>query len=134
MSKKILVVDDEPDVLNLAKMILERSGFLIVTASDGLEGEKAAVTEQPDLILLDVVMPGKTGLEVCRALKSQVSTRHIPMILFSVSVSKSLRDLAREAGADGVIMKPFTIQGLTATIKNALSANESAPASSQERT
>jgi DNA-binding response OmpR family regulator len=113
MDGKILVVDDEPDVRNLAKMILERAGYQIVTASNGVEGEEMAESEKPDLIILDVVMPGKNGLEVCQTLKNRSETRHIPIIIFSASGSRSRRDTALEAGANDFLQKPFTIKGLT---------------------
>jgi len=116
MNGKILIVDDEPDVLNLAKMILERAGFQILTASNGLEGERTAITEQPDLIILDVVMPGKNGHEVCRSLKGKSATRPIPIIIFSASPSISSKEAAYAAGADSFLTKPFTIEELTGQV------------------
>jgi DNA-binding response OmpR family regulator len=120
MGGKILVVDDEPDVQNLAKMILERAGYQIVTASNGVEGEEKAELEKPDLIILDVVMPGKNGFEVCQALKGRPETENIPIIIFSASGSRSRRDAALEAGADDFLQKPFTIKGLTDIVRKHL--------------
>ena len=121
MKRKILVVDDESDILNLAKMILEKDGFQVITASDGVEGEIMAKLEKPDLILLDIVMPEKNGLEVCQTLKSRSDTKHIPIIIFSASGSRERRDVAIEAGADDFLQKPFTMMGLTELVKKHLS-------------
>ena len=113
MNRKIFVVDDEPDVLNLAKIVLERAGYKVVTASNGIEAEEKIPSEQPDLILLDVVMPKKNGFEVCKVLKENPDTSHIPIIIFSASGSRGNRESASKAGADDFLLKPFTIEELT---------------------
>ena len=84
MADKILIVDDEPDVVNLAKRILEREKYHVITASEGDEALEKARVEMPDLILLDIVMRGKDGYEVCKILKSHAATRHIPVVMFTV--------------------------------------------------
>lgn len=113
MKGKILVVDDEPDVLNLARIILEKAGFHVVTASDGLECERRILDERPDLLLLDEIMPRKNGVEVCRTLKGKTITQHIPIIIFSASGSNDRKKAALQAGADDFLAKPFTIKELT---------------------
>ena len=120
MDGKILVVDDEPDIRNLAKRILERAGYKVVTASNGVEGEEMVESEKPDLIILDVVMPRKNGFEVCQTLKGRPETKNIPIIIFSASGSRSRRDAAREAGADDFLQKPFTIKGLKDIVRKHL--------------
>jgi CheY-like chemotaxis protein len=117
---KVLVVDDEADILDLARMILEEDGYCVVEASSGDEALLKAEAENPDLILLDVVMPGKSGLEVCKALKSQVRTRCIPMVMFTVLGRDVDKKLAREVGADGHFTKPFTPEDLRAEIRKYL--------------
>ena len=124
MDGKILVVDDEPDIRNLAKRILERAGYQVVTASNRVEGEEMVESEKPDLIILDVVMPGKNGFEVCQTLKGRPETRNIPIIIFSASGSRGRRDAAREAGADDFLQKPFTIKGLTDIVRKHLFHDE----------
>ena len=120
MDGKILVVDDEPDIRNLAKRILKRAGYKVVMASNGVEGEEMVESEKPDLIILDVVMPRKNGFEVCQALKGRPETKNIPIIIFSASGSRSRRDAAREAGADDFLQKPFTIKGLKDIVRKHL--------------
>jgi DNA-binding response OmpR family regulator len=121
---KILVVDDEPDTVNLAKMILETERYQVLVASDGVEALQKAKVELPDLILLDVILPAKTGLEVCKILKSQDRTKHIPVIMFTV-LSKIIGDdvskkHADESGCDGYLAKPFTCEGLLTEVKKQL--------------
>jgi len=111
---KILVVDDEADILDLAKMILEGEGYQVVVASDGEEALQKADSQEPDLILLDVVMPGRSGFEVCRTLKTQSKTKPIPVVMFTALGREVDRKLGKDAGAEGYIVKPFTQEALVA--------------------
>ena len=117
MPDKILIVDDESDILNLAKVILEKNGFRVVDASDGDEALVKAEAEMPDLVLLDVVMPGRSGLEICKILKTQVTTKHTPVVMFTVLGRDVDRKLGTEAGADGQLTKPFTSDALLTEVK-----------------
>jgi two-component system response regulator VicR len=112
MPDRVLVVDDERDILNLTKMILERKGYQVIVTPHSDEALSKADAETPDLILLDLVMPGKSGLEVCRILKSQSKTKHIPVVMFTALGRDIDRSLVKEAGADSHFMKPFTAEGL----------------------
>jgi len=130
LADRILVADDEPDTVNLTKMILEQEGYQVSTASNGVEALLRAGAELPDLILLDVIMPAKSGWEVCKTLKSQDKTKHIPVVIFTV-LGKPLGDdvsmtRAREAGCDGYLAKPFTPEGLLAEVKKHLDQPKSA--------
>ncbi len=120
MPDKILVVDDEPDILNLAKTILEKKGLQTITASSGEEALQKAEDEMPDLILLDVVMPGKSGLEVCKILKDQAKTKHIPVVMFTALGRDVDRKLGAECGADGHFTKPFTPEALITEVEQHL--------------
>lgn len=120
MPDRILVVDDEPDIRNLAKRILEGRGYQVLTVSDGDEALRTAETEVPDIILLDVVMSGKSGLEVCRILKSQPKTKHIPVVMFTALGRDIDRRLTTEAGAIGHFTKPFTSDSLLTEVKTHL--------------
>lgn len=120
MPDRILVVDDEPDIVNLAKTILEAEGYEVATASDGEEALHKASTLRPDLILLDLVMPKVTGLEVCRMLKEQEATRFVPIVMFTVLDRDVNRRMSREAGADGHLTKPFTPEGMAAEVERHL--------------
>jgi len=82
-TKKLLVVDDSPGELQIIYKVLSKAGYTIITASDGAEGVEKALSEKPDLIILDVVMPKKNGFQACRAIKSCPETQHIPVILLS---------------------------------------------------
>jgi len=122
--KKILVADDELDIRNLVKIILEENGFQVSLAANGAEALQKAENELPDLIILDVVMPARTGWEVCKTLKSQEKTKHIPVIICSVLSMVLGDDVSRkhaeEYGCDGYLAKPFTPDGLLAEVKKHL--------------
>ncbi|OGD53023.1 hypothetical protein A3K80_03780 [Candidatus Bathyarchaeota archaeon RBG_13_38_9] len=115
-----MVVDDEQDIRNLAKKNLELSGFSVITASNGDEAIEKVVSESPDLILMDVVMTGKSGLEACKILKSQDKTRFIPIIIFTVLARDVDKKLVFDSGADDLIVKPFTRESLTSKIEKCL--------------
>jgi len=108
--KKILFIDDEPVVLTLMKNRLVSRDFLVETAADGATGLAKAKTWQPDLILLDIAMPGLDGYEICRSLKEMNATADIPVILFTAMQDAQLDVLAKSAGAARVIRKPFVDQ------------------------
>lgn len=123
MVDKILVADDEPDILNLAKTILEGEGYKVITASNGEECLLKTEKEMPDLILLDVVMPGKSGLEACKILKTQQKTNHIPVIIFTVLDRDVDRNLIKNTGANFHIPKPFSPDQLINAIKQQLESS-----------
>ena len=120
MSDTILVVDDELDTLNLTRRILEKNGFQAVTAVNGEEALLKAEAEMPNLVLLDVVMPGKSGLEICKILKAQIKTKHVPVVMFTTLGRDVDRKLTAEAGADGHFTKPFTPEELITEVKQRL--------------
>ncbi|MCJ7505011.1 response regulator [Candidatus Bathyarchaeota archaeon] len=126
MPDKILIVDDEPDILNLVRLILERNRFRVVSVSDGEEALRKTEAEMPDLIFLDLVMPGKSGLEVCKILKGQPKTKHIPVVMFSALGRDVDRKLSAEVGADGHFTKPFTPESLTTEVRKHLDQARSA--------
>lgn len=119
MKKKILIVDDEPDIRLLVAARLNAMGFDTVTAADGQEGLNLARKESPDLILLDLMLPFLDGYKVCRMLKFDKTYEHIPIVIFSSKGSDADKKLASEVGANAFLTKPFdqtvfmsTIQGL----------------------
>ncbi len=128
MAAKILVVDDEPAIRELAQMILGDNGYSVVTAKDGTDALRKTEEEMPDLIFLDVVMPGISGLEVCRILKSQANTRSIPIVMFTVLGRDYDVKAAEAAKCDGYFLKPFTPEGILAEAKRCLrNANQPKP-------
>ena len=120
--KRVLIVDDEPDIVDLVQKILEKNGCVMCSASNGDEALEKVESEKPDLILLDVIMPGKTGLEICKILKSQQKTRSIPVVMFTVLGREIDKEYARQAGADGFLGKPFNMDDLISEVKKSLGA------------
>src|ERR1700691_6104160 len=116
----ILIVDDVPANLAVAVDYLEANQFHVVVAQDGEEGIERAQLVQPDLILLDVMMPGIDGFETCRRLKMDASTRDIPVIFMTALADTSDKVAGFAAGAVDYISKPFQIEELLARIKTHL--------------
>jgi DNA-binding response OmpR family regulator len=119
---KILVVDDEFILRDLMRIILEEQGYSVITASNGEEALTKADNELPDLIILDLMMPGKSGLEVCKILKSQSETKHIPVVMATVLGREVDRTLTKAVGADAHFMKPFSALALLTEVKHQLEA------------
>ena len=117
---RILLVDDEEDMVYAVKMQLEALGFEVLTAADGQEGLNKARRENPDLIILDVMLPKLYGYNVCRMLKFDSKYKHIPIILFTSRVQKEDQKIGLEVGADAYICKPFDPQALLDKIKELL--------------
>jgi DNA-binding response OmpR family regulator len=108
----VLVADDEADIRALVAFRLERAGYEVITAADGEEALTLATTRLPDLVVLDMMMPKATGLEVTRSLRGQDETKAIPVILLTARAQEA--DVARgfEAGVDDYVKKPFSPQDL----------------------
>ncbi len=121
MGKKILVVDDDPSSLRLTKYMLSGEGYELITASNGVEGLQTASQEVPDLIVLDVMLPGMDGFEVCHRLRSGAKTARIPVVILSSKTRLTDRDIGLKVGADKYFTKPVDrrefldiVQGLLA--------------------
>jgi DNA-binding response OmpR family regulator len=108
----VLIADDDPDILSLVKLRLERSGYDVVLAGDGQQALETARERTPDLALLDVMMPKLDGYELTARLRQEDATRRLPVILLTARVQES--DIARgiEAGADDYVKKPFSTHEL----------------------
>jgi len=103
----VLLVDDDPVILKLLQVNFEMEGFHVSTAHNGVEGLEKARAERPDIVLLDIMMPGMDGLAVTRALKGDPDTRDIPIILLSAKAQASDIQAGKEIGADDYLTKPF---------------------------
>jgi DNA-binding response OmpR family regulator len=112
MVKTILVVDDSPDDLRLIAITLGKNGYRIITAENGAEAITKAHNEAPDLIILDIVMPVKDGLDTCRELKSSPKTKDIKIIMLTSKNQEIDRARALRLGADLYLTKPFKAQML----------------------
>ena len=115
--KTILIVDDEPDIVETLLFALEQEGFRCITAGDGIEALTRARAENPHLILLDVMLPKMSGYKVARLLKFDERYRHLPILMLTAKAQESDRALGLETGADGYITKPFDTAALIATVK-----------------
>lgn len=121
MSKeKILVVDDEEDILELVRYNLTREGYNVFCASSGEDGLNTAKSKLPDLIILDLMLPGIDGLDVARNLKSDNNTKEIPIIMLTAKGEEADIVTGLEMGADDYISKPFSPRVLTARVKAVL--------------
>ncbi len=105
--KKILIIDDEPDILELLVLRLEANGYEVTSATDGQKGLDKARNENPDLIILDLMLPSIDGYKVCRMLKFDERFKKIPIVLFTARTQEADMKLGQEVGADAYITKPF---------------------------
>jgi len=117
VSAKILVVDDEPNVLRMVSYTLQIEGYEVVVAQNGVEALSKIQTQTPDLIILDVMMPDMSGVEVCEKLRKQPDTMDVPIIMFSALSQVSDKVKCLEAGADEYLIKPITPEELVARVK-----------------
>ena len=126
MAKKILLVDDDPDLLNAVRMILEAKNYEVAAAYGGVEGLQKARTENPDLIVLDVMMPDKDGYAVCKELKSDPQLSRTPVLLLTavvshISTTRFTQQMGLETEADDYIDKPVEPEVLVKRIETLLS-------------
>ncbi|MDD5116664.1 MAG: response regulator transcription factor [Candidatus Omnitrophica bacterium] len=120
MREKILIVEDEKDIIKMLDYNLKKEGFKVIDARDGEDALDLATREYPDLILLDLMLPGMDGLEVCKALKKETKTASIPIIMLTAKGQESDKVVGLELGADDYITKPFSPRELVARIKAVL--------------
>lgn len=110
--KKILIVDDEPDIVETLKFLIESEGFESIIAMDGEEALRKAKDENPDVIILDVMLPKINGYKVCRLLKFDNNYKHIPILMVTARSQQEDKVIGEETGADEYITKPFDINEL----------------------
>ena len=122
---RILVVDDEPDAIELIRFNLKASGYEVLTAEDGEEALAKARKFSPDMILLDVMLPEIDGLEVCKILRRDPATASLPIIMLTAKASEIDRVLGLEFGADDYVTKPFSPRELMLRVRNLLKRKES---------
>jgi CheY-like chemotaxis protein len=115
--KKILLIDDSRTVLMMESMLLVQRGYEIVTAADGVEGVAKAASDQPDLILMDLMMPNMDGFEACRRLRESEATRDIPVIMVTTKSEVERVKTAGELGCQGYVTKPVNGPELVAKVK-----------------
>lgn len=124
---KILVVDDDPGILRLLQYILSHEGYEVLTASNGIEGLRVAQQEMPDLIVLDVMLPGLDGFEVCHRLRSGPATAQMPVLMLSAKGQEVDRQTGLKAGADEFLVKPVDRPKLLDTVRDLLLRSAARP-------
>src|SRR5260221_13540156 len=120
MPKKILLVDDSSTVLMMERMILAAERFEIVTAANGQEGYDRAKAEQPDLILMDMVMPRMNGIDAVKALRGDEATKHIPIIMVTTRGEAESMELGFSSGCNDYVTKPVNSAELLAKVRSIL--------------
>jgi len=124
MTQKILVVDDEVEIVKLVRAYLERAGFAVVTASEGRQALAVFRHERPNLVVLDLNLPGMDGLDVCRALRRDSD---VPIIMLTARIEETDRLIGLELGADDYIVKPFSPREVVARVRTVLRRTEGTP-------
>jgi len=117
MSKRVLVVDDDPNIVNLIRAFLTKIGFEVLEANDGLDGLQKARSENPDLIILDVMLPKLDGFKFSRLLKFDESHRNIPILMLTAKSDEKDEKIGLAMGADAYLTKPFKNQELIDQVK-----------------
>ncbi len=120
MLKRILLIEDYPATYEMIENLLEIEGYQTIIATDGNSGIDKAFSEEPDLILLDIMLPEMSGFEVCKLLKSNPKTGKIPIVIVSVRAAEENIKMAKEIGADDYLTKPFDPLKLIEVIKKHL--------------
>src|SRR5262249_14196279 len=115
--RKILVIEDETDVADLVALNLRKAGYKVATAADGVSGLQKARDDRPDFIILDLMLPKMSGLEVCRILKSDGATVHIPILILTAKAEEIDRIVGLEFGADDYVTKPFSPREIVLRIR-----------------
>jgi DNA-binding response OmpR family regulator len=120
----VLIADDDPDILDLVSFKLEQAGHTLVTASDGTSALAEARRSSPDVAVIDVAMPGLSGLDVCRELRADAMTANIPIILLTARAQDSDVEIGFEVGADDYLTKPFSPRELVSRVAAVISRTQ----------
>lgn len=124
MVSKVLIVDDEWMTLNLLRMMLERAGFEVMEAGNGLDALKRIDEIVPDVIILDVMMPELDGYEVCRRLRARADTADLPVLMLSAKTQPEAVEEGMRAGATRYLPKPITFDDLARNVREVLAGND----------
>ncbi len=120
MATKVLIADDEQDIKDVMQMYLEGQGYEVETAYDGLDTLDMVNTWQPQIVLLDIMMPVMDGISVCKKIKSDAATKGIKVVMVSAASKREKEGEAYQAGADGYVLKPFDPADLADIIEKTL--------------
>lgn len=123
MANTILLVEDDEDIRQLLTFTFEAAGFDVITRSDGQEGLDAAIAEIPDVVILDIMLPSMSGLDICKMLKRNAETESIPVIMLTARGEEVDRVVGLELGADDYVVKPFSPRELVLRVRAVLKRN-----------
>ncbi|WP_290923583.1 response regulator transcription factor [Halodesulfovibrio sp.] len=123
MANTILLVEDDEDIRQLLTFTFEAAGFDVITRSDGQEGLDAAIAEVPDVVILDIMLPSMSGLDICKMLKRNAETESIPVIMLTARGEEVDRVVGLELGADDYVVKPFSPRELVLRVRAVLKRN-----------
>jgi two-component system, OmpR family, alkaline phosphatase synthesis response regulator PhoP len=127
MPVTILIIDDEPELIKILDYNLTKAGYLAVSARDGGTGLEMARKSAPDLIILDIMMPGMDGWEVCKKLRQEPATSGTPLLMLTAKAEEGDRVLGLELGADDYVTKPFGVREILARVKALLRRAQTSP-------
>ena len=125
--QRVLIVEDEVDIADLVMFNLQRAGYEVLKAHDGIAGAETAIRERPDLIVLDLMLPGRDGYSVFREVRRDARTSHIPVIMLTARAQTEDRIQGLEAGADDYLTKPFSPKELVLRVNAILKRTDSTP-------
>lgn len=127
MGKKILVVEDDPSSLRLTQYVLESKGYVVITAQNGLEGLKKAQTEEPELVVLDAMLPGIDGLEICYQLRAEPKTAGLPVLMLSAKARETDREAGLKVGVNAYLTKPAAPAEILGKVEELLAQGKQHP-------
>lgn len=134
MSLRILVVDDEEDIVNLLSYSLGKEGYRVSRAYNGREALRSVRNDKPDLVILDLMLPEMSGIDVARSIRSDPSTARLPIIMLTARGGELDRVLGLEMGADDYVTKPFSLREVMARVRAVLRRAETPPVETEEET
>ena len=117
MAKRILIIEDDRSTVRLTEYTLQQAEYEVITAPDGFEGLRKAVSEHPDLIILDVMLPGLDGYEVCHRLRQKPETANLPILMVSAKARQNDKDVGLKMGADAYLAKPVDPSEILAKVE-----------------
>jgi DNA-binding response OmpR family regulator len=132
MAKKILVIEDDPAISRLVDYSLRHEGYEVVTAANGLEGIRKAHHEAPDLVILDVMLPGMDGFEICHRLRSEPDTAQLLILMFSAKAQEVDKKTGLKVGADGYLPKPAAPAEIVSRVAKLLAKKGSVSAAAEK--
>ena len=132
MEKKILVIEDDPAISRLVDYSLRHEGYEVIAASNGLEGIRKAHNEGPDLIILDVMLPGMDGFEICHRLRAESDTAKLPILMFSAKAQEIDKNTGLKVGADDYLPKPAAPAEIISRVEALLTKKQRAAPSEEK--